>query len=137
MKFLVLSILILLLSGCVFWGVSGSFGTDTPDVAIALQFPLMRKGQAKFASQIRKGMGKEEVIRIAGNPHYILDKDDPLYFAQGQTQNNQLQYILEVWYYVTPERFVVYFKDGRVYKIKYLGELEEDSQEDTDVATYL
>ena len=130
MKFLLLAVIMVFFSGCIFWGVSGSFGSGTSNVQTAIRFPLeVGKQQGKFSSQIKEGMTREEVTRIAGNPDRIDDKDDPLYVERLREQNDELGYVLEIWHYDVPERFVVYFKDEKVSEVKYFGEREITPEE--------
>ena len=83
-----------------------------------------------FSSQIQLNMSKQEVISIVDEPYYIVGREDPFYFEHKQEQQKKYGYIIEVWYYVYPERVAVYFKDGKVSEvIKLKDELSPEAEE--------
>jgi len=135
-KCLILLILLLFYSACISGRVSGTLGKGKPNIQTTVEFPIKievkeenLETKGELSSQIQQNMTKKEVRDKVGKPHHIVGQSDPLYVEEEWDQKEKYGYLLEIWYYLYPENFIVYFKNGKVSGIKYLGESEPLLQE--------
>lgn len=74
-----------------------------------------------YGSPIKRGMNTEEVRELIGKPYYIAGSKDPAYYQKRQEQLEQQGFYFDIWTYQTPYNFIIYFLNGRVFDVVYVG----------------
>lgn len=80
------------------------------------------ENRAFFASPVKQGMTKEEVAQAIGKPYYIAGAKDPGNFLKKQQELRKHGTVMELWMYRVPYNFIVYFINGKVSSVEYVGE---------------
>jgi len=77
--------------------------------------------KAFFASPVTQGMTKEEVTQAIGKPYYVSGAKDSGNFLKKQQELRKYGTIMELWMYRVPYNFIVYFTNGKVSSVEYVG----------------
>lgn len=74
-----------------------------------------------FSSPIKLGMITEEVRDVLGPPYYVVGSHDPNYIHRRYKQLMEHNTMFDIWLYKEPYNFMIYFMNGRVLKVVYIG----------------